>query len=91
MALVDVRKIAVEVAGTVLCELAIAKELIITAPDEILAIVHGLVKAVLIGAGSRGLGAVKNGAVAGQSVEVGTEIIARETFPNSLIRAHPPS
>ena len=90
MALVDARKSVVEVVGTVLCELAIAKELI-TALDEILAIVHGLVMVVLIGAGSRGLGAVKNGAVAGQSVEVGTEIIARETFPISLIKAHPQS
>ncbi len=89
-ALAVVNRVAAEVAGAVLCGMAVVGDLLVAAVDGLWAIVDGFVFALFIGTGSSGLGAVAAAGIAGKDGEVEVEAVAKGTVPELLVATHPP-
>lgn len=70
--------------------MAVAEELTTAAVDELPVRTNGLILALLIRTGSRGLGALKTGVFVKKVVRVDTEDAVRGTFPEQIVEVDPP-
>ena len=78
------RNFAAKIVDTAISQMAIVEELSNAAVDKLPVIVNGLVVALLVAAGSRGLGAVKAGELGKETLESNAEVIVRVRFSDLL-------